>query len=71
MGRTLAEVDLRSRTGASVVALIHRGTLVPNPTSSVVFEDGDRVGVIGEADQIESARRMAEPDTVPPGPGAS
>ncbi|HEX6853296.1 MAG TPA: cation:proton antiporter [Candidatus Polarisedimenticolaceae bacterium] len=60
IGKTLAEADVRSRTGASVVALIRRGTLVPNPKSSTVFEDGDRVAVIGEDRQIDAARRIAE-----------
>lgn len=60
IGRSLAEADLRSRTGASVVALLRRGALVTNPESSVVFAEGDRVGVIGEPGQIVAARNLAE-----------
>jgi CPA2 family monovalent cation:H+ antiporter-2 len=63
VGRSLADADLRSRTGASVVAFIRRGALVANPKSSTVFERGDLLGVIGEADQVDAARRMAEPST--------
>jgi CPA2 family monovalent cation:H+ antiporter-2 len=62
VGWTLAEVDLRSRTGVSVVALSRRGTLIPNPSPALVFEDGDLVGIIGEAPQLDAARRVAERD---------
>ena len=60
LGKTLAEADIRSRTGASVVALIRRGELVPNPTSTLRFESRDRLAIIGEPDQIESVRNLAE-----------
>jgi CPA2 family monovalent cation:H+ antiporter-2 len=60
IGKSLAVTDLRSRSGASVVALLRRGALVTNPESSVVFAEGDRVGVIGEPDQIDAARNLAE-----------
>jgi CPA2 family monovalent cation:H+ antiporter-2 len=56
VGKTLQEADIRSRTGASVVALIQDNHLIPNPKSLVLFNAGDRVGLIGEKDQIENAR---------------
>lgn len=59
VGRSLVDLDLRSRTGASIVALIRRGALVPNPGPSIVFEEGDLVGVIGEAPEVEAVRRIA------------
>lgn len=59
-GRSLAEANIRSRTGASVVALIRGGRLTANPKSITVFEAGDRIGVIGEAEQIEAAQRLVE-----------
>jgi CPA2 family monovalent cation:H+ antiporter-2 len=39
-----------------VVALIRENQLISNPKSLTVFEAGDRVGLIGEKDQIETAR---------------
>jgi CPA2 family monovalent cation:H+ antiporter-2 len=57
VGRTLMDADVRSQTGASVVALIRENQLVPNPKSRAVFAAGDRVGLIGEKDQIETARK--------------
>ena len=58
-GQTLAEANIRSRTGASVVALIRDQQLIANPKSMTVFEAGDRIGVIGENEQIEAAQRLA------------
>jgi CPA2 family monovalent cation:H+ antiporter-2 len=59
-GRSLAEANIRSRTGASVVALIRAGRLTANPKSMTAFEAGDRIGVIGEAEQIAAAQRLVE-----------
>jgi CPA2 family monovalent cation:H+ antiporter-2 len=56
VGQTLKEADIRSRTGASVVALIRDNQLIANPKSMNAFEVGDRIGLIGEKDQIEAAR---------------
>lgn len=58
VGRTLAEADLRARTGASVVALRRGGRLIPNPKSLTVFQPGDRIGLIGDEAQIEAARQL-------------
>jgi len=55
-GLSLAETNIRSKTGASVVALIRDNKLIPNPKSHTVFMAGDRVGLIGEREQIEAAR---------------
>lgn len=52
IGRSLAESDLRGRTGASVVALVRAKKLNANPKSSTMFKAGDRIGVIGDSTQI-------------------
>ncbi len=52
VGQTLLEANLRSKTGASIVAIIRDGKLIANPKSSTVFQADDRVGLIGERDQI-------------------
>ncbi len=67
-GQSLAEANIRSRTGASVVALIRNGKLTANPKSVTVFEIGDRVGIIGEPEQIEAARALIS--GTPPEPEA-
>jgi CPA2 family monovalent cation:H+ antiporter-2 len=56
--RTLAEVNLRSRTGASIIALIRKQQVVANPKSSTRFEVGDMIGLIGDAQQIAAAEQL-------------
>jgi CPA2 family monovalent cation:H+ antiporter-2 len=56
VGRTLEEANIRSQTGASVVALIRDNHLVANPKSLTEFKAGDRIGLIGENEQVEAAR---------------
>jgi CPA2 family monovalent cation:H+ antiporter-2 len=58
IGRTLANVNIRSHSGASVVALIRNHQLLANPKSMTVFEAGDRIGLIGEKEQLEAARSL-------------
>ena len=58
VGMTLASANLRAQTGASVVAIMRNGQLIPNPKSSTVFEPEDRVGVIGDQEQISSAEKL-------------
>jgi CPA2 family monovalent cation:H+ antiporter-2 len=55
VGRSLAAVELRSATGASVVAVRRRGALLANPPPDHVFEAGDIVHVIGTREQVALA----------------
>ena len=57
-GRTLQEVNLRALTGASVVAIMRNRQLIANPKSFNVFEAEDRVGIIGDKDQLEAVERL-------------
>jgi CPA2 family monovalent cation:H+ antiporter-2 len=58
VGRTLADANLRAKTGASVVAILRAGQLLANPKSVTVFEPGDRIGLIGDKEEIEAAERL-------------
>jgi CPA2 family monovalent cation:H+ antiporter-2 len=63
LGRTLAGANLRARTGASVVAIMRDGELLANPKSMTTFEEGDRIGFIGDREQIEKVEKLlSEPD---------
>jgi len=57
-GQTLAEAALRSRTGASVVALLRDGQLIANPKSLLVLMPEDSIGLIGEQEQVQAAERL-------------
>jgi CPA2 family monovalent cation:H+ antiporter-2 len=52
IGQTLAQADLRARTGASIVAIIRAGQTLPNPKSDTSFQVDDLIGLIGDADQL-------------------
>ena len=60
-GQSLAEANLRARAGASVVAIQRGKTLMANPKSVTVFQAGDRIALIGDAEQIETAARLLAP----------
>ena len=52
-GRSIGEMDIRSTTGVTVLAVSRGGVNTVNPRPTFVFEAGDAVVVIGEADQIK------------------
>jgi CPA2 family monovalent cation:H+ antiporter-2 len=59
-GRTLGELQIRSTTGASVVAVVHEGSLTANPDGQVRLEAGDLVAVLGTRDQIGRFEEAAQ-----------
>ena len=61
--QSLAEINLRARTGASVVAILRGRELIANPKSQTIFLAGDRIGLIGESAQIEAASALLFPAT--------
>jgi CPA2 family monovalent cation:H+ antiporter-2 len=61
VGRSLAESNVRAKTGASVIALVRSGQVQANPKSGTVFGAGDLVGLIGEPEQIELAEHLLAP----------
>jgi CPA2 family monovalent cation:H+ antiporter-2 len=58
VGTTLASANLRARTGASVVAIMRDHQLIANPKSITVFTAEDRIGLIGDDEQIAAAERL-------------
>jgi monovalent cation:H+ antiporter-2, CPA2 family len=64
VGQTIAEANLRVRTGSSVVAIMRNRKLMANPKSVTAFEAEDRIGFIGDREQIEAVEHlMAETPT--------
>ena len=58
VGKTLHDANLRVRTGASVVAIMRNRQLIANPKSSTAFEAKDRIGFIGDTEQIAAVARL-------------
>jgi TrkA domain protein len=58
VGRTLGDTQARSRTGASVVAVLRGGRMIASPTPDFLFEPDDVVVVVGTQDGIEAVGRL-------------
>lgn len=51
-GKALRETDLRNLYGVSVVAIRRGQRMIPNPGGSEVLEEGDRVMLLGLAEEV-------------------
>jgi CPA2 family monovalent cation:H+ antiporter-2 len=70
VGKTLAELNLRGLTGATVLA-IHRGQSdVTIPTAQEVLQPGDVLALAGTHAAVEAARSMLLPPSQPQPPTA-
>jgi CPA2 family monovalent cation:H+ antiporter-2 len=54
-GRTLADLHLRRRTGASVIAVVRGERSYPNPSPEIDLETGDVLVLVGNHQQIDRA----------------
>lgn len=59
--RSIGEGELRTRTGASVVAVIRDDTSEPAPGPDYVLTPGDVVVAVGTADGLELLRQALRP----------
>jgi TrkA domain protein len=57
-GRTLGDAQIRSRTGASVVAVVRHEEVTPSPTPSFRFQAGDKVIVVGTDKGVAAVARL-------------
>lgn len=60
VGNTIGEAQIRSRTGASVVAILRDDRLIPNPTPVELFFPGDYIAVLGNPEQLAHFRQLAQ-----------
>ena len=65
-GRAIGELGVRSRTGASIVALIRGQDAITNPSPDLTLEPGDTVSVVGTKDQRAAFIALLDD---PPGDG--
>jgi TrkA domain protein len=77
-GRPLGDSQIRTRTGASIVAIMRKGAALPSPGPDFVLAPGDLVVIVGLQPAVDYAARILDPetdpnqsgaDTGPPGPG--
>jgi CPA2 family monovalent cation:H+ antiporter-2 len=68
-GKSLAELSLRPRTGASVIAWTRSQVTQSNPSETVRLQRGDVVTLLGSRDQIRRAMALLnEPHNGPSRP---
>ncbi|MCU0694380.1 MAG: hypothetical protein MUF54_23580 [Polyangiaceae bacterium] len=66
MGSSRGGLDIRKRTGSSIVGVIRGERLVANPDAAFRFDVGDLVAIIGTDEARRAFRSMVEPDEEPP-----
>ncbi len=64
VGKTLAEIDLRKKTGCSIIAIVRAGTPTPSPPGDFVLQANDVLVLVGAHVQIESARNLLQETTL-------
>lgn len=61
VGKTIQELKVRSQTGATIVGIIHDGTLQLNPNTDYQFSTDDLVAVLGNSEQLAAFQAMVAP----------
>ena len=61
IGSTIADGQLRTRTGASVVAVIRGNTTLPAPGPDLVFDSGDVAVAVGTIEGLVALRSILGP----------
>ena len=59
-GRPLGHTQMRTLTGASIVALLREGNVVGSPRPSEVLRVGDMVVIVGTDDGLAEAARILQ-----------
>ena len=58
-GKKIGDLEVRTRTGASIVAVVRGEGVTANPGPEVALASGDTIGVLGTADQRAAIRDLA------------
>ncbi|MBN2035499.1 MAG: cation:proton antiporter [Chitinispirillaceae bacterium] len=59
-GKSIMDLDLRKRTGATIIALVRNDKPTTNPGASTVIEAGDVLVLVGSHAQIDAAFALLE-----------
>jgi CPA2 family monovalent cation:H+ antiporter-2 len=65
-GQTLAELDMRGVTGATILALLRGNEHVVSPRGDLRLQEGDTIAVAGTHDAVDGVRSMVSPKPTPP-----
>jgi CPA2 family monovalent cation:H+ antiporter-2 len=65
LGRTLRDLDIRNKTGVSVIRILRSSGNVNNPSATERFQPGDRVVVNGSVSDIEFFKIFVDTEQLP------
>lgn len=57
-GRTIGELDIRRRTGASVIAIVRGEETIPNPSADTEIKAGDVLIAAGKLEEIQKLKEL-------------
>jgi CPA2 family monovalent cation:H+ antiporter-2 len=57
-GKSVGEVAFRARAGATLVAIKRKNELLVNPSTHTQLLPGDRIGLLGNPEQVEAVERL-------------
>lgn len=60
IGQSIAALNIRSRTGASVVAIVYEDEMISNPSAAHVMRAGERLAILGTHEQREALCALIE-----------
>jgi CPA2 family monovalent cation:H+ antiporter-2 len=60
VGKMISELQLRSKTGASIVGIERRGANIINPGPTEELESGDHLLLIGRTEELKVAKELLE-----------
>ena len=63
IGKSIGQAEIRKTTGASVVGVLRRDQLLPNPDAAFIFEAADLVAIIGAEEARSRFERLIEPSS--------
>ena len=58
IGQQIKDLDIRKRTGASVVSIIRGDQIIKNPSATTVIEEEDLLMVMGTGESVEKLQEM-------------
>lgn len=57
-GKTIRDLEIRGRTGASIVGIMRNGVLHPNPAADYQLLPGDRLAIMGNGEQFAALQEL-------------
>ncbi len=54
LGRTIRDMEVRTKTGVSIVGVLRKDNFIPNPGADFIFNVGDHIAVMGDCESKEN-----------------